>query len=223
MTRPIYEPTPGRTDRALGFSSDQLFRRPAPRTRGVCSEWIALQNGGTTIPTDTNFPVPFAELVYDPGVTTVGSSPATFDWDITDTGDPGNDRFELITRPEAWYEYNLRTGWDQVATNGTEPFAFFRHSLDIKNISLTTSYYTNYASADWLRDDVDGGTSNNPGEQIGNQGFLNLSDVVYLAGNRIWKIEALQTTGVDRGLSGIELHVRMLCPTDSSEWVTELV
>ncbi len=36
MTRPIYEPTYARTDRKLGFSADQLFRRPGrPLTGGV--------------------------------------------------------------------------------------------------------------------------------------------------------------------------------------------
>lgn len=32
MTRPIYEPTPSRTDAVLGYGNDQLFRRPGPST-----------------------------------------------------------------------------------------------------------------------------------------------------------------------------------------------
>lgn len=34
MTRPIYEPSPTRTDAVLGYGSDQLFRRPSPVSGG---------------------------------------------------------------------------------------------------------------------------------------------------------------------------------------------
>lgn len=35
MTRPVFEPTPGRVDASLGYATRQLFRRPSPLSSGV--------------------------------------------------------------------------------------------------------------------------------------------------------------------------------------------
>ncbi len=43
MTRPIFEPSLPRTDRKLGFSADQLFRRPAPQTDAGIIPWARLK------------------------------------------------------------------------------------------------------------------------------------------------------------------------------------
>lgn len=56
MTRPIYEPSLTRTDRRLGFSADQLFRRPAPTAEGagifeyaiVSAPWDTITVNNTT-------------------------------------------------------------------------------------------------------------------------------------------------------------------------------
>ncbi len=42
MTRPVYEPSLTRTDRKLGFGTDQLFRRPAPSAHGA-GAWARFQ------------------------------------------------------------------------------------------------------------------------------------------------------------------------------------
>lgn len=78
MTRPLYEPSLPRTDRKLGFSADQLFRRPAPSVSTPVIYWLEA--------TDT--------------LTTSGAGLTAFDWtevgpfndgtyfDITGGGDP---------------------------------------------------------------------------------------------------------------------------------------
>lgn len=52
MTRPIYEPSPNRTDAVLGYGNDQLFRRPAPQgAESYCDRAYMRQIGGQTITT----------------------------------------------------------------------------------------------------------------------------------------------------------------------------
>lgn len=62
MTKPVYEPSLERTDARLGFSANQLFRRPAPEVEssGTTSAFFDtwLFNGtGASIPDDTWSPV----------------------------------------------------------------------------------------------------------------------------------------------------------------------
>lgn len=54
MTRPIYEPSPARTDAKLGFGNAQLFRRPAPSGSG--SGVVAFAYMGMILNQDDPFP-----------------------------------------------------------------------------------------------------------------------------------------------------------------------
>lgn len=57
MTRPIFEPTPARTDASLGYSSRQLFRRPAPTSGSSAYAWARFQrvnDSDINVPNNTN-------------------------------------------------------------------------------------------------------------------------------------------------------------------------
>ncbi len=76
-----------------------------------------------------------------------------------------------------------------------------------------------------MRDDVDGGhgLSDAPGEQYNNP-YLNLTDILWTAGTRVWHTTAIQSTGVDRGLGAdLGLFVAFIATTDASTWTTESV
>lgn len=51
MTRPIYEPTPSRTDAVLGYGSDQLFRRPAPVSSIMMPRFVGQVDHNITVAT----------------------------------------------------------------------------------------------------------------------------------------------------------------------------
>lgn len=189
---------------------------------GLTNPWIRLHNGSITIAHNTSLPVPADELQYDPALVTQGD---IFDWEITDDGNPGNDRFQLKTLVEGFYYYSLTTVWDQVNTNGTEDFAYFQQKLLLRNTSDTTTFYDNRSSADWLRDDftTTHGASDAPGEQYANP-YLTLTDTLYTAGTRVWKPTAIQSTGSSRGLGAdLGLFVMFIQNTDASTWTTESV
>lgn len=213
------------TTPATGYvdsSTGDVYVRWAATGATSIFPWVWLQNGATTIPHNTEWPIPFEDLVYDPALVVKGD---IFDWTITDAGDPGNDRFQLSSRMEGFYEVHLHTFWDQTTTNGTEDFAYFRQMLRIWNNAENSVLYENRSSADWLRDDINSthGLSDGPGEQF-NNGNLNLHDVLYDAGgSNPWKPTARQTTGVNRGLSGIALLVIFRGVTNASEWTSETV
>ena len=184
--------------------------------------WVWLHNGSITIANNTVLPVPADDLEYDPALVTQGD---IFDWDITDAGNPGNDRFQLKTLVEGFYYFSLTTVWDQINTNGTQDFAYFQEHLRLRNLSDTTTFYDNRASADWLRDDITTthGTSAQPGEQYNNP-FLTVTDILYTAGIRVWKPTAIQTTGSSRGLGAdLGLFVIFISTTDASAWTIESV
>lgn len=184
--------------------------------------WIRLCNGSISIAHNTELPVPADELQYDPALVTQGD---IFDWEITDAGNPGVDRFRLITQQEGFYFYSLQTIWDQINTNGTEDFAYYQQKLRLRNLVDSTTYYEDRASADWLRDDINSthGLSDAPGEQYGNP-YLQQSDILYNGGIRVWHTTAIQSTGATRGLGAdLGLFVMYLQSTDLSTWTFESV
>jgi hypothetical protein len=220
LSRPIYEPTLPRADAELGFSSRQLFRRPAPIAAEDAAlwPWVLLNAGATTAPHNTWMPVPMEDISFDPSLVVEGD---IFSWEVTDAGDAGNDRWQVTTHVEGFYEYELGTGWDQVTTNGTEPFGYAVQRLQpmLNDITLLEDIR---ASADWLRDDVDGDTSDLPGEMRDNP-FLSSFGVLHCTGTTIWKPIAKQTTGVDRGLGPIKFWLAFRGASNNADWDTESV
>lgn len=177
---------------------------------GTAQPWIALSGGAATAPSGTVWPIPFADLTYDPALVTQG---VIFDWAITDTGDTGNDRFELETLLEGWYEWELVTQWDQVTTGGTVEFGYA-----MQRISFTPGLNSPFGdndlrnSADWFDFDL------HPEFEMVDNPWLRGGGVLFADGAKTWLPTATQVTGVDRGLSGILLRVVYRGADDSAGW-----
>jgi len=76
VTRPIYEPSLPRTDRQLGFSADQLFRRPAPTSGDGAvpgTEWVRSSS-------TTNWIAGSTDLQFNSGAGSWDTSYPTFDF-----------------------------------------------------------------------------------------------------------------------------------------------
>src|SRR5574337_1069498 len=115
MTTPIQEPTTQRDVAGGQWATSQLARRP-PVVSASGYPWIAIFNGATTAPSGTYMPIPFTQLAYDPALVTLGAG--VFDVDTTDTGDPGNTRYRILTLRKGVYYVELWTTWGSVGTDG---------------------------------------------------------------------------------------------------------
>lgn len=120
MTRPIYEPSLPRTDRALGFSSDQLFRRPAPT------------GGANVIPG-------FHGYKTEDLVLTTGND-GRLEWDFWDIDDPtvfavgtitGGDATEVKLLLEGWYAIHCWAGFTSDPATGFAGIMMIDDDTDI--------------------------------------------------------------------------------------------
>jgi hypothetical protein len=215
VTQPVQEPSPQRVDSSLAWGERQLRRRPAPVCSAGGDPWVFIDSGATTAPDNTWMPVPFEQICYDPGLVTQGD---IFDWESTDVGDPGNDRWEVRCVLEGWYYEELITYWQNLGTDGSNDFGYAVHQERPFVSGVAAVLYPELrASADWPKNDI---TSDF--EMLDNP-YLRSSSRVWLPGDNKWKPQAKQTTGVDRDLSGIKFLLVYLGASDSSDWTCESV
>jgi len=215
MTRPIYEPSLTRKDAELGFGNDQLFRRPAPKTSFI-PPWVALSEGATTVADNTSIPIPFADLTYDPNLVTQG---VVFDWTITDAGDPGNDRYVLQTLVKGWFEWELITSWDEVATAGANDLGYAVQTITFDSVAgFPFDDVILKTSADWLATTYLEGLF----EMLENP-WLRGTGRIYMPGSRTWQLTAKQTTGSSRGFSGVLFRLWFMGADDAANWTFDTV
>ena len=219
MTRPIYEPTPSRTDAYLGFGQDQLFRRPAPTpdTAGGANPWIVIFGGAASPTTGTWWPVPFENVAYDPALVTLGD---IFDLTITDTGDPGNDRYEIITKVKGVYRAELVTQWDEVTTDGSNTYGYAVQNLFFGGLpnSLLFPPEAHRGSADWPKNNT---VSDH--EMLDNPYLITNATIFSASTDFHWTPRGKQTTGVTRGLGGVKLYIEAMQYSDASTWTYDSV
>lgn len=217
MTQPVQEPTTQRSVSGLDWGQSQLARRP-PIVNAAGYPWIVIYDGSTTAPTNTWMPVPFTSLAYDPALVTLGGG--IFDVDTTDTGDPGNTRYRIITAKKGVYYAELWTEWDNVAADGANDFGYAVQDMfhPAAPNSLLTNVEYSRASADWPKNDT---TSD---FEMQDNNFLFSSWTVFLnQTNWAWDPYGKQTTGVDRDLSGIRLYIVALPYGDGTNWTFDSI
>lgn len=217
MTAPIQEPTDQRSISGLQWKTAQLARRPplvAPRV----NPWMAIFDGTAVVPTGTWMPVNFQQLAYDPLLVTLGD---IFDYDTTDTGDTGNTRFRIQTRKKGVYYAELWTAWDEVLTDGANDHGYVVQDLFYNahpNSLFGADPEVSTASADWPKNDTTGDF------EIKDSPYLYSTWTIFLnANSKTWDPWALQTTGIDRGLTGQRLYVEYLPFSDVSTWTFEII
>lgn len=224
MTAPIQEPNLYRHASGLQFGQNQLFRRPSPSLPSAVNPWISLSDGATIAPASGAFmPIPLTILSFNPNLVTQGD---IFDWTTTDTGDPGNFRFVLTTIPEGWYAYELVTVWDQVTTPGVNDLGAATQRI-VWNPGLNSPFNDNdhRYSADWLSNTYLEGNFemlDNPWLRGNSKVFIGPAGGGGAQSPREWLLTAKQTTGSDRGLSGVWFYVEYLGADDSAEWTFEI-
>lgn len=109
MTKPLYEPTEQRQIRRLGFSSDQLFRRPAPAAGATGDQpWIrlVLEGSDQTIGTPGN-----ASVLFD----TIKDGSASTAFGTASVGG-GTDNAVTVLE-DGIYAFTYRLWMDQINTN----------------------------------------------------------------------------------------------------------
>ena len=214
MTRPIFEPSTSRTEAKLGFGSDQLFRRPAPRP---ALQWpqVILALGSTTAADNTWMPVPFTEYWKrnDP-------NDEYFTLTQTDAGDPGNDRWQLsMASPsgtEGRYILDCVVLWDEV---GSAPCTGYEH--------LEVNFWNNSETINVC--------------QIANDNAWSCEQSIYQRISALWdadpfwgasgndggvvcKPRARQTTGASRTLGGMYLKLTWYDDIGTiDDWVHDVV
>lgn len=178
--------------------------------------WVILGEGATTAPNSTWTPIPFADIAYDPTLVTKG---AIFDWTITDTGDVGNNRFQVSTEVAGWYEWELVTSWDQVTSPGgtDHGYAVQRITFD-STIGFPFDDSDMRNSADWL----DNAYAPSGFEMIDNP-WLRGGGKVFVPANKVWLPTAKQVTGASRGLSGVLLRIQFERADAAASWTFETV
>lgn len=166
--------------------------------------WVVLWGGATTAPAaGTEMPIPFEVITWDQLLVTKDGD--YFDWVITDDGDTGNDRFEVILKKRGWYSYELKTQWDQTTTGGANSLGY---AVQFISADPPTGFYFDEfpikQAADWFDVNYEEGL------------FEMLEDEMIESAGRLWKNTdadrqlkptARQWTGVNRGLSGLFLKV----------------
>lgn len=216
MTPPIQEPSSARDTSGLNWSSRQLARRPA-NGAGQKNPWIALFAGGTTAATDTWMPVPFPEVAYDPALVVLGD---IFDLTTTDTGDPGNTRYNIITIPKGVYYAELWSEWGNIITDGSNNFGYAVQDMfyNAAPNSLLSGNEFSRASADWPKNAAtsDFEMESNPFLFTAHELFMNET-------SWNWDPWAKQTTGIDRALSGVRLYLEARLYSDVSTWTFDSV
>lgn len=219
MSAPIGRETPMRQVRTHGRKIEALARRPAPPP-GVAGSGLGipdliLSGGATTIADGTTMPIPFGTVAY-PNRITLG---VDYDLSITDSGDTGNDRYEVTSIIEGWYAADLLTQWDQTTTGGTEEFAYAMQRVTWTSTAGFGFDPTEFRdAADWMDADV------HPFFEFVNNTYLRTWIAPhYLPANRVWQMTAKQETGVDRGLSGIYMKFWFLGADDLSAWTFDAV
>lgn len=222
MTQPIQEPSTDRALQGFAYARDQIFRRPAPVAAaaggGLGIPDLIIANGGTTVNGNTWIPVPFEDLWY-PASTTLGD---VFDAVVTDSGDPGNDRWEVSTDPEGWFAFELITEWDQTSTPSSTDFgaATQRMTWDTA-LGFTWAETYNRESADWLGDT----SPAYEGFEMFDNSRLTQFRILHVPANKTWKPLGLHRTGAatSRGLSGIICKFWYLGADDMSGWTVDSV
>lgn len=220
MTQPIQEPgSTTRTDAKLTWGSNQLFRRPPPSFRIWGVPDLILSGGATIIPTDTLFPIPWADYAT-PHTSTGPTAPFVIDdaagtlftVDITDDGDAGNDRYEISTMREGWWANEMITQWDQVSTAGTEDNAGVMQRVTwTGGMAFSPTEYRD--SSDWFSSAV------YPSFGFAEDSYLHTVIMPHhVAFNKTWISDALQRTGIDRGLSGVKWAWWFIEEDDLDAW-----
>jgi hypothetical protein len=119
MTRPIYEPSLTRTDRALGFGNDQLFRRPAP------------QGGDSVIPVFTGW--------RTSNVTMVSGTETNLNWQfwniedttVFDTDNSGGEAIAVYCLLDGWYSINVWINFTSIPASGFAGIMMIHDDTDI--------------------------------------------------------------------------------------------
>ncbi len=181
--------------KTLEADRDNLFKRveilEALTNNGGLPLWAELNSGAGTAADDVWLPINFRSAIK----TSADPSNAVFDWVITDDGDPGNDRFELIFVAPGVYMVDCVAVWDQVLTNGAQDgFAVIAlNPYNTADNAVTDDSYRE--SHEWL-------TICDAACEMRDNPFTRVSGIFYATGNNRWRPEGKQTTGVDRGLGG---------------------
>ncbi len=150
-------------------------------------------------------PVPFSFLDYNPEI---GVEFDIFSWEVTDTGDTGNDRYEVTSLVKGWYEWELFTAWDAVGTAGTLATGYAVQRLTW-TVDTGFPYQQDYrASADW---------PNTGNFEMKDNAFLHDSGRILVPASKVWRPEARQVTGVNRGLTG-EMRITYIEADTQSDW-----
>jgi hypothetical protein len=188
---------------------------PIPGAAAAGQPQLVLTDGGTTVPTDTWMPVPNSTVYKrnDPDDT-------YFSWTTTDTGDTGNDRFEVTLESEGRegrFFLDAVVLWDQV---GSPPFvgaAFYEIQI---TTGATLINPTLTAPIGFWRDDPDGPMVE----------FQRITAIIDFdpfwpgEGGRTFKPRVRQTSGADRGITGVYLKLVWFDKIGTSgDWVSDFV
>lgn len=198
---------------------------PIPCLRPLIPDLI-LSGGATTAAHDTEMPVPFSD--YATPHTATGSGPtiirssalgSLFSLNITDDGDAGNDRFRVTSLIEGFWAGELITQWDQTSTGGSEEFGYAIQTLTWESVTgFGFSPTTFRDSSDWMDADL------HPlFEFVDNSYLRTWMPPHYVPANKVWKFVAKQTTGVNRGLSGISAKFWFIAADSLAGWTSDSV
>jgi hypothetical protein len=201
--------TPERKMGKAMWGARQLFRRPAPVAGTSGFPWIRIGQASTDVPDSQWFPVPFRYLVYDPGLVTQGEE---FDWASTDSGDAGTKRWQLTSKKEAFYLFDLQVSWSITGTGAsTTPSGVgLRMTSDVNELSRL------YEQADWFD------SANNDIEIEYGSGVMRLSGVIFAGSGRVWKPQVIQTTGDTRTIGGDYFYLVRLMLSEDGDWISAL-
>ena len=118
MTRPIYEPSLTRTDAQLGFGSDQLFRRPAPRSEAEIPGFHGYMTEDITLVTGTDARLEWDFWIID-------------DTTVFDVDTSGGDATDVYLLLDGWYSIDVWAGFTTLPATGFAGIMMIHDDTDI--------------------------------------------------------------------------------------------